>query len=116
MTFLIGGNCNLDPSYGTMKGEILNLSMKEEGWKIDDTMLRDVGSYHHGAYVSYNDHRGTVLLGSSEYYRDHNLDLSDRIVGLNSTDRSFKMLQQHLQYPRNGHTAVLIPDDHISCE
>ena len=115
MLMVIGGNCALDLTYGSLKGEILDMSNIDKGWSTDHTMLYDIGSYYHGAYVSYNDARGTVLLGSTEYYGNDHLDLSDKTVGLNSTDGSFKVLPQNLQYARHGHAAVLIPDNHISC-
>ena len=116
MLMVIGGYCNLDINYGTLQGETLNMSKIDKGWRTDRTMLYDIGSYYSGAYVSYDDTRGTVLLGSMEYFVNSKQDLSDKIVNLNSTDGSFEVMPHKLQYARHGHTAVLIPDNHISCE
>lgn len=118
MLMVIGGHCNYDAN-GSRQVEILNMTAIDSGlkseWKTDYSMLSGIGSFSRGAHVSYNDDRGTVLLGSEVYY-DENLDLSDRVVKLNSTDGSFQMSPQNLKVKRDGPTAVLIPDDHISCE
>ena len=78
-------------------------------------MLRDIGPFNNGGYVTYNDERGLVLIGSEINYVDSSKNLADQLLHFNESTELFQGLPFTLRHPRQGSSVVLIPDGDINC-
>ena len=73
-----------------------------------------IGTWTNGAYVTYEDNRGIVLIGSKSNHNP-NKDLSDKLVSFNEDTQLFKKLHLGLKYSRVDPASVIIPKNGINC-
>merc|ERR1739845_107462 len=112
VTFLmvVGGNCFTD-RYSSTSVDVFDMSSLDSGgrWEKNTNILHDVGIFDDGAYATYNDDRGDILVGGN-WSRLTELDLSRKILTFDDINFSFKKQAMSLQYNRQGHSIVVIPD------
>ena len=113
---VVGGHDNRDEVNSQTSAEIFDMKdCKDESiscngkWEKQEHVLDKIGGFEKGEYVNYNDKRGLVMIGS------HDSSSSRSLVNFNETENNFKELQPQMRFARWGHSAVIIPDGHITC-
>ena len=104
---VIGGTCLL--SYTCHKQtEIYELDdyILCNRWKIGPSIK--IGGWSRGAYITYPDERGLILIGSHPHPKAG--DLSNKIIHYNESTKSFVELKGGLKESRQEETAIYVPE------
>ena len=103
---VIGGTCLL--SYACHKQtEIYDLDDRflDNRWRMGRGIR--IGGWSNGAYITYPDDRGLILIGSHPHPKAG--DLSNKIIHYNEDTKSFVELKGGLKESRQEETAIYLP-------